>query len=340
MRWQIAQSKRFTYESIRFLRVESEGPASQQGLCGEGGFSEALNLRLAAKGQCSSRRRVVGCANNALEDGGCQSMYDIRELSYALPEGVQRKPKRNQMVKRAKSAKAKKSITSTWDFLVDEPQHNGLSRERIVTIGIGIADSEGLDAVSIRKLASRLNVSAMALYHYVPSKTDLLNLMLDRTYEKTTFEDQIDPNWREILSLFSWQNKRRFESHTWVLNLPSAGRQYGPEAIRTLEWYLDKLALLGLETGFSVRILGLLYNFVIGFVSTEGETGRGGSSTGTPIFSPPVLATGRFPHVKRFAELGVEPPTDAAFARALDWLLDGVADEMPETSRKTKKRKG
>src|SRR5580700_11460498 len=70
-------------------------------------------------------------------------------------------------------------LSSTWDAIVREGDDSALTRERIVAAGIAIADQDGLARVSVRRIAAQLDSSPMSLYHYVPSKRDLLNLMLD-----------------------------------------------------------------------------------------------------------------------------------------------------------------
>src|SRR5690348_243972 len=78
-----------------------------------------------------------------------------------------------------RSRQESRKTSSTWEAIVRQDTRNGLSRDRIVAAGIAVADRDGLSAVSIRRIAAQLNASPMALYYYVPSKRDLLNLILD-----------------------------------------------------------------------------------------------------------------------------------------------------------------
>src|SRR3974377_1630260 len=124
---------------------------------------------------------------------------------------------------------------STWDAIALQEAGNGLTRERIVAAGIAIADKHGLDAVSIRRVASQLNSSAMALYHYIPSKRDLLNLMLDSTYTEFELHPETVTQWRGAMRHFAWENRRCLKRHPWVSLLRADNPEYGPECIRTLE---------------------------------------------------------------------------------------------------------
>lgn len=95
---------------------------------------------------------------------------------------------------------------SIWAPRAEAQSKPALSRESIVRAAIKIANHEGLTALSIRKIASRLGASPMALYHHIPSKQDLFNLMLDETYTWFTFPEGIDLDWRQVLSLFAAQH--------------------------------------------------------------------------------------------------------------------------------------
>jgi AcrR family transcriptional regulator len=217
---------------------------------------------------------------------------------------------------------------SIWAAPVETAGKLTLSRDAIVHAAINLANHEGLKAVSIRRIATVLGASPMALYYHIPSKDDLLNLMLDATYAQLTFPDGVDMDWRQVLSLFAAQHRRNLEQNPWSISIRLDSREYGPEGIRALEWYLGRLSSFGLDVPLCVRILGLLLNFVIGFVSSEPpaaarRTPR--TRAANPLFAASVLATGRYPFVTKFVQVGIEPADNHAFARALNWLLDGVS---------------
>ena len=84
----------------------------------------------------------------------------------------------------------------------------GLTVERIVTAAIELADAEGLDAASMRRVADRLGVGAMSLYRYVPGKTELLELMLDTIHGEDRAEAPTG-NWREQLAWLARRSRAR-----------------------------------------------------------------------------------------------------------------------------------
>jgi Tetracyclin repressor-like, C-terminal domain len=185
----------------------------------------------------------------------------------------------------------------------------------------------------------------MALYHYVPSKRDLLNLILDALNAEFEWPTARFTSWRSALSHFARESRRSLKMHPWASALRTANPEYGPECIRTLESLLSTLAEFGLDIKTAIRALGVLFVFVNGFVAAEApytgmhaEKGQRGAAN-QPRFSSAVLATGMFPNVARFVTMGAELPDDEGFERALHWILDGIeADLGAHAASQTTKR--
>ncbi|HEX4227286.1 MAG TPA: TetR/AcrR family transcriptional regulator [Bryobacteraceae bacterium] len=239
-----------------------------------------------------------------------------------------------RVLKRRNARLAERS--PTWDGISLDGIPNGLTRERIVAAAIAIADEDGLAAVSIRRVASDLESSAMALYHYVPSKQDLLNMMLDATYGEFELAAEHVADWRAALHHFAWESRRCLQRHPWVNLLRTNDTEYGPQCIRALEALLTCLSRFGLDIRNAIRLMGVLFVFVNGFVAAEGvdqKRKRAKAQPQQPVFSKAVLATGKFPKVARFVEMGAELPDDQAFERALNWMLEGMASAVPSQIR-------
>jgi AcrR family transcriptional regulator len=240
----------------------------------------------------------------------------------------------------------KLGVPSTWDVIVPERDDSGLTRERIVAAGIAIADEDGLAKVSIRRIAAQLDSSPMSLYHYVPSKRDLLNLMLDAANTDFGCPAKTTNDWRDVLCHFAWESRRCLKQHPWVNQLRAADPEYGPESIRILEWLLTSLARVGLDVRTAIQVIGVLFLFVNGFVAAEssrsslGKRGGRRPSVNQPIFANAILATGRFPHVTRFIEMNGEIPDDQAFERALNLVLNGIAFEIQAHGRRLAAKQG
>jgi hypothetical protein len=172
----------------------------------------------------------------------------------------------------------------------------------------------------------------MSLYHYVPSKRDLLNLMLDAANADFGWPAKTITDWRGVLWHFAWESRRCLKQHPWVNQLRASDPEYGPESIRILEWLLTSLSRVGLDVRTAIRVIGVLFVFVNGFVANESSGSSACKSQGRlvnqPSFAEAILATGNYPHVKRFIEMTGEIPDDQGFERALNLILNGVASEI------------
>jgi AcrR family transcriptional regulator len=203
-----------------------------------------------------------------------------------------------------------------------------------VAAGIAIADHQGLARVSVRRIAAQLDSSPMSLYHYVSSKRDLLNLMLDAANADFGWPAKTITDWRGVLCHFAWESRRCLKQHPWVNQLRASDPEYGPESIRILEWLLTSLSSVGLDVRTAIRVIGVLFVFVNGFVAAESLRSSGckqqvrQQSVNHPNFAKAILATGNYPHVKRFIQMTADIPDDQGFERALNLILNGVASEI------------
>src|SRR5215475_5711536 len=121
----------------------------------------------------------------------------------------------------------------------------GLSVDSIVTAAVALADAEGLEAVSMARVAKALGFTTMSLYRHVRSKDELLVLMLARVMEMPP-ERPYD-GWREGLSNWAWDLLRGVREHPWIVYVPIAPPPATPPSITVMERGLTPLA----DTGMS-----------------------------------------------------------------------------------------
>ncbi|GAB3259876.1 TetR/AcrR family transcriptional regulator [Arthrobacter pigmenti] len=143
-----------------------------------------------------------------------------------------------------------RSIYLLWGHHPDAGR-SGLTVAGIVRAGIEIADSEGLDAVSMRKVADRLGVGAMSLYGHVPGKDDLTALMVDAIYEEL-YNNDINAatnagHWREAMKFIAQRNWSLYARHPWLFDLRSSRPTLGPNVSRKYEIELRPLDGIGLS---------------------------------------------------------------------------------------------
>jgi AcrR family transcriptional regulator len=122
----------------------------------------------------------------------------------------------------------------------------GLDLDRLVEVAVGLADREGLSAVSMRRIAKTLDVAPMTVYTYVPGKAELLDLMLDTAYSRMPRVVTDGQPWRRRLTRVAEENRALFTTHRWVAAVSTLRPTLGPGAIGKYEHELAALDGLGL----------------------------------------------------------------------------------------------
>lgn len=203
-----------------------------------------------------------------------------------------------------------------------------LSRERIVRAAIGLADANGLDAVSLRKVAATLDVGPMRLYGYIDTKDELLDLMLDTVYAEIR---PTGDSWREVLHSVADITRRAVHQHEWLADLIGGRPQLGPHALARGEAVVA--ALGGVDVDIVMPVVTAVDAYVIGTVRREIAELRAERATGMDkhewqvAFGPYLertFATGRFPALATVVRDGAHLDADQTFQTGLDFLLDGI----------------
>jgi AcrR family transcriptional regulator len=220
------------------------------------------------------------------------------------------------------------------------------SRAQIAAVAFDIADQEGFDAVSMRRVATELNAGTMTLYNYVRTKDDLLALMHDALMAKVLVPDEELPTgWRAALTAIARRTHAALVRHPWAI-ASLQGTQFGPNAMRHFEQYLAAVADTGLDTRTTFDLLTLVNSYVTGNALITTESRQRGDTDPEAVkiaveFGLALLQTGEFPHTA--ALLGDREPTAAGppvdesgladqFERGLQALLDGATAQfgLPE----------
>jgi AcrR family transcriptional regulator len=208
---------------------------------------------------------------------------------------------------------------------------------RIVDAAIAIADDGGLDAVSMKQIAARLEVGTMSLYTYVPDKSTLLELMLDAALDAPL----PDPSqgWRPYLRQLADVTLDVYLRHPWSLQIFIGGPPIAPNQMRYLETTLAALDETGLDDRHKMDIaMSLAYfargaaHIAVGIMQAERESGLDagqidalrGEAYGQ------VLDPEQFPHTLRVmtASGPTQRPDDVwddfGFRFGLERFLDGI----------------
>jgi AcrR family transcriptional regulator len=218
---------------------------------------------------------------------------------------------------------------------VVRPAPSPLSREKIVRAAIAIAGSDGLAAVSLRKVGASLDAGPMRLYGYLSTKEELLDLMVDAVYGEIVSAGPIDGDWRDIFRTIAQRIRRACHEHPWFGDLLGGRPHLGPNALAMLE---ASLAALNRVSGFddidvAMRATGTVNAYVIGAVRIESSDLKSGMNKAEwqKLWWPyleRVIATGRFPMLTKVVRDASHPSPDSVFDAGLETVLDGLAAQL------------
>ncbi|MGD9736337.1 MAG: TetR/AcrR family transcriptional regulator [Solirubrobacterales bacterium] len=225
----------------------------------------------------------------------------------------------------------------------DEPaaRRPAHSRADIARAAIEIADSEGFEAVSMRRVAQRLGAGTMTLYHYVRNKDELITLMSDSVMgEILVPEDELSDDWRQALTQIATRTRQAFAAHRWIFERLGDGRP-GPNGMRHFEQSLAAVSSLGLDRDQTFDLIGQVDDYVFGYalreVQEQEEHDRGWPSD-VVDFLQRELDSGNYPLISEFfgndASAGVDEVIElinsaGRFERGLKRLLDGIEANLP-----------
>lgn len=208
-----------------------------------------------------------------------------------------------------------------------------LDRARIVAAAIKLADEQGLEAFTMRKLAAVLGASPMSLYRHVARKEDLIDLMLDHIVGTYDLSGIPSGDWRADLVTLARQQRAAALHHPWSI-IPVVRPALGPNAIAHLETALSVFDATPLPVAWKAWATNLVETYVRGSVEAELADAAAERSSGMTTeqwqrtmqpYLERLLATGRYPRVKAFFDDENEITRDEAFERGLTTILDGIA---------------
>jgi AcrR family transcriptional regulator len=216
------------------------------------------------------------------------------------------------------------------------------SREQIAAAALVIADAEGFDAVSIRRVAAELGAGTMSLYRYISAKADLVTLMDDAIMGESLIPGELPADWREALAMIARSTRAALLRHPWAVQaLQGRGAaaqdgSFGPNGLRHFEQSLAALATAPLDTAAKFDLLTIVDDYVFGHVLRAGEQqarvadADPGHAAAIAGYIQGQIATGQFPHLSELARdpaaqsLADPGRLDDRFERGLAALIDGA----------------
>jgi AcrR family transcriptional regulator len=203
----------------------------------------------------------------------------------------------------------------------------GLSKQRVVAEAMRLADREGVDGLSMRRLAGELGAGAMSLYHYVANKDELLDAMVDVVFAEIALPAEGD--WRSAMRARSVSARQVLARHPWAIALMESRTAPGPANLRHREAVTACLRTAGFSVVMAAHANWLLDSYVYGFALQEAslpfDDAAGMADITEDVFLPQLPAE-EYPYLNESAaELlaaGYDPATEFEFG--LDLVLDAL----------------
>jgi AcrR family transcriptional regulator len=166
-----------------------------------------------------------------------------------------------------------------------------LSRETIAAAALAIADVEGFEAISMRRVAQELNVGTMSLYYYVKTKKDLIAVM-DDALMSLALLPSLPRNWKHAITEIATRTHSMLLRHPWALvSMQSAPP--GLNAMRHMEQCLEALEKTSMTAKQKLTLLATVDDFVFGHALREAASEKAVDME----FAAAQMATGNFPRI-------------------------------------------
>jgi AcrR family transcriptional regulator len=203
-----------------------------------------------------------------------------------------------------------------------------LSRERILAAALALADADGLEALTMRRLARSLDFEAMSLYYYVASKDDLVDGIVDLVVREIELPSPTG-DWRTAIRASAISAHQVLRRHSWACNPLMSTPRLLPSRLRMIDALLGRLADANLPADLADRGYHALDSHILGFTLWEA-----GYSVALRDIPPDALAkvvedlgVEAYPHLLAhvaFHERPARPDQKPAFEFGLDLILAGL----------------
>jgi AcrR family transcriptional regulator len=208
--------------------------------------------------------------------------------------------------------------------------------DQYVAAALAVADTEGLAAVSMRRVAGDLGSGTASLYRYITNRDELVDLMIDAAQGEDPLPESTQ-DWRAGLGAVAHALRATLLRHPWLAGELTGRPALGPNSLRRSESALHAAVALTPDITLASRALGAVRAYVLGSVAAQQAVRRAEQRTGLTEeqwqhsmgpYIREVLAAGKHPMLARRVLEAEELDPDVEFAFGLDCVLDGLAARL------------
>ena len=210
----------------------------------------------------------------------------------------------------------------------EDTRRSTLNRERVLEAAIELADEIGIESLTIRKLAERLDVGTMTIYHHVPSKEEIVDGMVEAVFSEIE-KPPTDVDWKTAIRRRCISARRVLKRHPWAAPLMESRMAPGPANLSHHDAVLGCLRNGGLSLQMAAHAYAILDSFIYGYAFEEAtlpaQDGEGFSEIAEQIAAH--FPADQYPHLAELTfEHVLEPGYDFgdSFEFGLDLIIDGL----------------
>ncbi|MFV2020784.1 TetR/AcrR family transcriptional regulator [Micromonospora sp. LOL_023] len=213
------------------------------------------------------------------------------------------------------------------------------SRVQITEAAIRIADAEGLEAATMRRIAAEIGGGAMSIYRYVPSRDDLVELMADQVMGEIDIAGMPSDDWRTDLTRYADGLRAMWLSHPWMATVQRSLPSFGPNQLLLIErlmGVLDAFISIDENLGLIAMLSGYIEGTVREEISSAKELRRSGLSESEWMarshpYVDQLVKSGEYPIFTRIVMQARQPhlSRDDQFRAGLQRVLDCIAAALP-----------
>jgi AcrR family transcriptional regulator len=209
------------------------------------------------------------------------------------------------------------------------------SRAAIAAAAVALADAEGLDAVTMRRMAAELGLGTMSLYTYVPTKDHLVQLMIDQVGGEYRFPARPPRDARQAIMELARQGRDITQRHPWLPRvITTRPPAMGPAMLRYVDYFLGLLSGTGLDAGRKMELLALVNGFAVNYGGMQAALAEERARTGVTAEQQAAAQVGHLVAAAasgRYPNLAAVLATPAPAERDADEIFDSCISRLVES---------
>ena len=213
-----------------------------------------------------------------------------------------------------------------------------LNRERVLEAGVALADREGIEALSMRRLGQEVGVEAMSLYNHVRNKDELLNGMVDIVFSEIDLP-AAGEDWPTAMRRRAISARHALKRHPWAIGLMESRAQPGPATLRHHDSVLRNLREGGMSIEMAAHAYSLVDSYIYGFTLNEQSLPFDSSPAKVAEVAGNIMRempAGEYPYLTEMAvEHAMKPGYDYGdeFEFGLKMIIDGLQTQGNRSAR-------